>query len=47
MIKVKPLFKAPFPPEFPAEHLNRLADELDDEDLARFPGLDWRNPLAG
>jgi hypothetical protein len=31
-IKVTPLFKAPFPAEFPAEHLNRVADALDDEE---------------
>ena len=34
-IEVEPLFAAPFPAEFEGKSLNRLADELDDEETIR------------
>jgi len=37
-VEVKPLFPAPFPPEFQAGSLNRLADSMDDEATLRELG---------
>lgn len=34
-ISVEPLFQAPFPPEFEGKSMNRLVDELDDEETLR------------
>lgn len=34
-IQVGPVFSAPFPPEFEEMSMNRLADELDDEETLR------------
>ena len=34
-ISVEPLFDAPFPQEFEGKSMNRIADELDDEETLR------------
>lgn len=34
-VVLKPLFSAPFPHQFLETNMNRLADELDDEDTIR------------
>jgi len=34
-IRVEPVFAAPFPAEFEGKSMNRLADELDDEETIR------------
>lgn len=34
-IRVEPIFKGPFSPEFDGKSMNRLADELDDEETLR------------
>jgi hypothetical protein len=34
-VKLEPLFPRAFPPSFSGAHLNRLADEIDDEETLR------------
>ena len=37
-VKLKPLFREPFPPSLTGVSMNRLADELDDEETLRELG---------